>query len=137
MKQLYMLDTDTSIYTIKNRPISVRKQFVKLEMDQICISVVTYAELIFGTENSSDPKRNRAVLDHFARHLTVHDWDTTAAEHYGSVRHKLEREGTPIGSMDMMIAAHALSIGAVLVTNNEKHFRRVGGLKLTNWVKTP
>lgn len=130
-----MLDTDTSIYIIKKRPVSVKKQIDKLDMDQVCLSVVSYAELLFGTEHSSDPKRNRDVLDDFIRHLTVQDWDASAAEHYAAIRHKLESAGTPIGAMDMMIAAHARSMGAVLVTNNEKHFGRVNGLKLANWVK--
>lgn len=130
-----MLDTDTSIYIIKKRPASVKRHFDKLTMDQVCISVVTYAELLFGTEHSIDPKRNRSVLDDFTRHLAVQDWDTSAAERYGVIRHELESAGTTIGGMDMMIAAHAKSLGAVLVTNNEKHFGRVDGLKFTNWVR--
>ncbi|MHB8455366.1 MAG: type II toxin-antitoxin system tRNA(fMet)-specific endonuclease VapC [Acidiferrobacterales bacterium] len=129
-----MLDTDTSIYTIKKRPGSVKKHLGKLSMDQVCLSVITFAELLYGIEHSSNKKQNRASVDEFVRHLTVFDWDDRAAEHYGDIRHVLEVARTPIGSMDMMTAAHARSIDATLVTNNLKHFRRVKGLNIVNWV---
>lgn len=129
-----MLDADTCIYIIKKRPPSVKKQLDKLDLDQVCLSVVTYAELLYGTEYSSNKEQNREAVDEFARHLSVYDWDDKAAEHYAEIRHILEADGALIGAMDMMIAAHARSTDATLVTNNMKHFRRVKGLKIVNWV---
>jgi tRNA(fMet)-specific endonuclease VapC len=129
----YILDTDMCSYIIKERPESVRQRFQKLAMEQLCVSVVTYAELIYGVECSSSKRVNRPVIEDFVRHLDVMDWDAGAAEQYGMIRSELEVTGTPIGAMDMMIAAHAKSIKAVLVTNNQKHFTKIKGLKIDNW----
>jgi len=131
--KLYMLDTDMCSYIIKEHPESVRHRFQTLAMEQLCISVVTYAELIYGVERSSSKRVNRPIIEDFVRHLDVMDWDTEAADQYGVIRAELEAAGTPIGAMDMMIAAHAKSIKAVLVTNNQKHFTKVKGLKIDNW----
>jgi tRNA(fMet)-specific endonuclease VapC len=128
-----MLDTDMCSYIIKEHPESVRQRFQTLAMEQLCISVVTYAELIYGVARSSSKRVNRPIIEDFVRHLDVMDWDTEAADQYGVIRAELEAAGTPIGAMDMMIAAHAKSIKAVLVTNNEKHFTKVKGLKVDNW----
>ena len=128
-----MLDTDMCSYIIKERPESVRQRFQTLAMEQLCISVVTYAELIYGVARSSSKRVNRPIIEDFVRHLDVMDWDTEAADQYGVIRAELEAAGTPIGAMDMMIAAHAKSIKAVLVTNNQKHFTKVKGLKVDNW----
>jgi tRNA(fMet)-specific endonuclease VapC len=103
-------------------------------MEQLCISVITYAELVYGVERSSSKRVNRPIIEDFARHLDVVDWDTDAADHYGVIRAELEAAGTPIGAMDMMISAHAKSLKAVLVTNNQKHFTKVKGLKIENWI---
>ena len=132
--KLYILDTDTCSYIIRERPISVLERFRKLAMEQICISSVTYAELLYGVARSSSRRINRPIVDDFVRHLDVIDWDTGAAEQYGQIRADLEARGEPVGAMDMMIAAHAKSIKAVLVTNNQKHFARIKGLKVENWV---
>jgi len=129
----YMLDTDMCSYIIRERPESVRQRFKTLAMEQLCVSVVTYAELIYGVERSSSKRVNRPVIEDFVRHLDVMDWDTVAADQYGVIRAKLEAAGTLIGAMDMMIAAHAKSIKGVLVTNNQKHFTKVKGLKIANW----
>ena len=129
----YMLDTDMCSYIIKERPESVRQRFQKLAMEQLCVSVVTYAELIYGVERSSSKRVNRPIIEDFVRHLDVMDWDTGAADQYGMIRTELEVAGNPIGAMDMMIAAHAKSIKAVLVTNNQKHFTKIKGLKIDNW----
>ncbi len=129
----YMLDTDMCSYIIKEHPERVRQRFQKLAMEQLCISVVTYAELVYGVERSSSRRVNRPIIEDFVRHLDVMDWDTEAADHYGVIRAELETAGTPIGAMDMMIAAHAKSIKAVLVTNNQKHFTKVKGLRTDNW----
>ncbi len=129
----YMLDTDMCSYIIKNHPEHVFKRFQKLDMEQICISSVTYAEMIYGVERSSSKRINRPIIDDFVRHLDVLDWDTSAADQYGKIRTGLEAQGTPIGAMDMLIAAHAKSIAAILVTNNQKPFTKVKGLKIENW----
>jgi tRNA(fMet)-specific endonuclease VapC len=129
----YMLDTDMCSYIIREHPASVLKRFQTLAMEQLCVSVVTYAELIYGVERSSSRRINRPVIEDFVRHLDVMGWDTEAADQYGVIRAELEAAGTLIGAMDMMIAAHAKSIKAVLVTNNQKHFNKVRGLKIDNW----
>ena len=130
----YMLDTDMCSYIIKERPASVLEHFKKLDMDNICISIVTYAELIDGVERSSYKRINHAVIKDFTRHLDVIKWEINAAEQYAVIRTKLEAKGTPIGAMDMMIAAHAKSLNTILVTNYQKHFTKVTGLKIENWV---
>jgi len=130
----YMLDTDICSYIIREKPIKVFERFETLEMDQLCISVITYAELIYGVEHSSSKKINRSIVNDFANHLTIIEWDTSAAEHYGKIRAFLQADGNLIGAMDMMIAAHAVSQKMTLVTNNEKHFKRVPKLNIENWI---
>ncbi len=130
----YMLDTDICSYVIRERPLEVFEKFKKVEVNQLCISVVTYAELIYGVEHSSSRKINRPIIDDFVRHLDIITWDEDAAEHYGKMRAFLRAEGNIIGSMDMMIAAHARSQNMILITNNDKHFKRVPKLRLENWV---
>jgi len=129
----YMLDTDMCSYIIKEHPESVRQRFQTLAMEQLCVSVVTYAELIYGVERSSSKRINRPIIEDFVRHLDVMNWDTEAADQYGVIRAELEAAGTPMGAMDLMIAAHAKSIKAVLVTKNQKHFTKIKGLKIDNW----
>ena len=129
----YMLDTDISSYIIRNRPQSVRERFSKLESDQLCISAITEAELAYGIKAAGARIALRLDVEDFVRRLTVLEWGGAAVEHYADIRVKLEAAGTPIGNMDLMIAAHARSVGAVVVTNNEKHFGRVGGLTVENW----
>jgi tRNA(fMet)-specific endonuclease VapC len=132
--QLYMLDTDTCRYIIKDRPASVRTKFQQLQMEQICISIITYAELLYGVERSSSQRINRSIVDDFVKHLTIQQWDEAAANHYAPIRNHLQSTGQPIGGMDMQIAAHALSLNATLVTNNQRHFSRVPELVTDNWV---
>ena len=129
-----MLDTDMCSYIIKERPASVLHHFQELDMENICISVITYAELMYGVERSSSKRVNHSVIKDFTRHLDVMKWDIDAADQYAVVRTELEANGTPIGAMDMMIAAHAKSLKVVLVTNNKKHFTKVKGLEIENWV---
>jgi len=130
----YMLDTDICSYVIRERPLEVFEKFKKVEVNQLCISTVTYAELIYGVEHSSSRKINRPIIDDFARHLDIIAWDEEAAEHYGKIRAFLRVKGNIIGSMDMMIAAHVRSRNMILVTNNDKHFKRVPKLRIENWV---
>lgn len=132
--KLFMLDTDTCSYIIREKPASVLEHFSKLQINQICISAVTYGELLYGVARSSSTKVNRPIIDAFIRHLDVMTWGEAAAGHFGDVRTELEAAGTPIGAMDMLIAAHARSLHATLVTNNARRFSRVKGLKAENWV---
>lgn len=133
----YMLDTDICSYIIKKRPAVVLEYFKKIDMAQLCISSVTWAELLFGVEHSSSQKVNRAVIDDFVRHLTVLDWGRDAAEHYARIRAYLQSRGERIGAMDMMIAAHARSQEMTLITHNERHFARVPQLAVENWTVRP
>lgn len=128
----YLLDTNIVIYTIKNRPSRVREAFTR-HAGQIAISSVTLGELVFGAENSSKPEQNLAVVESFAARLEVLPFDANAAVHFGRIRSELKRSGTPIGPFDQMIAGHARGLGLVLVTNNQKEFKRVRGLLLENW----
>lgn len=129
----YMLDTDISSTIIRKRPESVRARFREAEGAQLCISVVSEAELLYGMKAKGSPRALAAMVADFLRRLTVLDWSRAAAQHYADIRAKLESAGAPIGNMDLLIAAHARSAGAVLVTNNQKHFLRVPGLKVENW----
>ena len=131
----YMLDTDICSYIIRERPLDVFERFKKIDMSQLYISVVTVAELIYGVEHSSSKKINRPIIDDFVHHLSILSWDQKAAEHYGKIRAFLRAEGSMIGPMDLMIAAHARSGAMTLVTNNDKHFNRVPQLEIENWAK--
>lgn len=130
----YMLDTDTCSYIIKNRPAHVAERFLSLKMEQLCVSVITYAELLYGVERSSSTRVNRPIVDNFIAHLDVLGWDRAAAGHYARIRTALEQQGQPIGGMDIQIGSHALSQGMILVTNNTRHFERITGLTLETWV---
>lgn len=130
----YMLDTNICIYVIKKRPPEVIGRFLAQEASDICISVITYAELMHGVYKSQKPEQNRIALMLFLSSVQTVDLDFKAAEEYGRIKACLEQNGTPIGPMDTLIAAHAKSLGLTVVTNNEKEFRRVEGLKTENWV---
>lgn len=131
---MYMLDTNICIYIIKKRPLELLEKFKAVPMEELCISVVTYAELEYGIERSSSKKMNREIIDDFVSHLTVVQWDIQAARQYGKIRAALEKKGTPIGNMDLLIAAHAISQKCVLVSNNLREFERVAHLQYENWV---
>jgi tRNA(fMet)-specific endonuclease VapC len=129
----YMLDTNIVIYTIKNKPEVVRSRF-KQHYGQMCISSVSYMELIFGAERSGNPEKNLRVLEGFVARMDVIPFENEAAVHSGQLRAELANKGTPIGPYDVMIAGHARSEGFILVTNNEKEFARVPGLRVENWL---
>ena len=131
---MYMLDTNICIYIINRRPPEVLDKFESMNPDALCISVVTQAELQYGVEKSSRPSRNQQVLDEFTSRLIVLPWAPIAAMQYGKIRKRLEKMGTVIGNMDLMIAAHALSEKHTLVTNNPREFGRVDGLVWENWL---
>lgn len=128
----YLLDTDTCIYVINERPTHVLDQFRKRPVEDVGISSITAAELSYGVAKGRSA-RNREALAAFLISLEVAPFDQQAALAYGDVRSSLERRGMPIGPLDLLIAAHALSIGATLVTNNLREFTRVDGLRCENW----
>lgn len=130
----YLLDTDTCIYVLNERPPQVLSQFLAHEEDGIAISVITAAELLFGVRKSAS-SRNLGALEKFLGALNVLDFDLEAARRYGELRAYLEKKGTPIGSMDMQIAAHALALDLTVVTNNEREFKRVPDLRVENWAR--
>ena len=130
----YMLDTNICIYIIKNKPESVVKELKRHDPKEICISAITYAELIHGVEKSMAVDKNRLALTLLLSNIEVLDFDINAANNYGKIRTYLEKQGTPIGPLDMMIAAHAQSLGYSIVTNNIKEFMRVPNLGVCNWV---
>ncbi|RZZ87963.1 type II toxin-antitoxin system VapC family toxin [Pseudoxanthomonas winnipegensis] len=130
---LYLLDTNICIYIINRRPPRVFEHFAGLQIGQVAISSITGAELDYGVAKSGS-QRNRQALDKFLAPLDVLSFDEAAMRRYGALRSGLERQGTPIGAMDQLIAAHALALDAVLVSNNLREFERVPGLRLENWV---
>ncbi len=129
-----MLDTNICIYLIKQQPPTVIERFLAYPVGAIGLSSITVAELAFGVQKSRHVAKNRLALEQFLAPLEVASFDHEAALSYGRVRARLEMLGSPIGSMDLLIAAHALSLGVRLVSNNLRAFRRVPGLKLENWV---
>lgn len=130
-----MLDTNTASYVIKGSAPAIDARLRKLDVMQVCISAITRAELRFGVRRLSSPTQLAAEVERFLSGVHTLAWDEVSADQFAEVRADLERAGTPIGSMDTMIAAHAKAINAVLVTNNMKHFRRVKGLAIENWTK--
>ncbi|MCB2146524.1 MAG: type II toxin-antitoxin system VapC family toxin [Deltaproteobacteria bacterium] len=132
----FMLDTNICIYIIKRKPANVIERFKQTEISQIGISSITLSELSYGVSKSSRPGQNQMALAQFIAPLEILPYPDDAAHYYGDLRTRLEKMGTPIGSLDLLIAAHALSVGCRLVTNNEKEFARIPNLKIENWVST-
>lgn len=129
----YLLDTNICIYLIRRQPEKAIREMMKQQIGDLGISSVTIAELQFGVAKSAHIDRNRAALEQFLAPLVIADFDATAAMYYGVIRAFMERNGTPIGSLDTLIAAHALSLDVALVTNNEREFGRVPELMVVNW----
>ena len=129
----YMLDTNICIYIIKKKPEKVICELHKHSPNEICISSVTYAELVHGVEKSQAVEKNRLALTMLLSNIAIMDFDVGAANCYGKIRADLEKKGTPIGPLDMMIAGHAMSLGYTVVTNNTREFSRVDKLKIENW----
>jgi tRNA(fMet)-specific endonuclease VapC len=129
-----MLDTNICIYIIKQKPQAVLERFSSFPMGAVGISVITLAELEYGVSKSKQPVRNSEALEEFISPLEIAVFDRPATIAYGNVRALLEKRGHPIGSMDLLIAAHALSLGVPLATNNVREFKRVPNLRVENWV---
>ncbi len=130
----YLLDTIICIYLIKKNPVSVIHRFDEHRVGDIGISSITVAELSYGVQKSQRRKGNQAALLQFLSPLVIAEFNTDAAFSYGQIRAELENRGTPIGSLDTLIAGHAVSMGVTLVTNNEREFSRVPGLVVESWV---
>ncbi len=129
----YMLDTNIVIYVIKKRPIQALEVFNR-HAGLMCISSITFAELLHGVEKSEKPEHNLRQVEDFVSRLEVLDYNKKAAAHYGDIRADLERKGMTIGVNDLHIAGHARSEAMVLVTNKLREFDRVVGLRLDNWI---
>jgi tRNA(fMet)-specific endonuclease VapC len=129
----YLLDTNICIYLIKKKPLTVLQKFEAQTVGEIGISTITVAELQFGVHKSQYPTQNQRALEQFLIPLAIVEFDYLAAVAYGRIRAILEQQGTPIGSLDLLIAAQALSLDITLITNNLREFSRVPNLKLVNW----
>ena len=130
---MYLLDTDTCSYILKNHSASVRSRFKKLHVGDLAVSEITAAELYYGAQRHAQRGAAiRADIDDFLSRLRVLPWQ--GMREYAQLRYDLESKGMPIGNMDLLIGSHALNLGATLVTNNLAHFRRVAGLTCENWV---
>jgi len=129
-----MLDTNICIYIIKQQPEAVLRRFLEYQVGDIGISSITLSELRYGVAKSKHREKNSNALDEFLIPLEILPFDEDAALAYGEIRSSLEIAGTPIGAMDLLIAAHAVSQGVTLITNNLRKFSRVSGLAVVDWV---
>ena len=134
MAERYLLDTNICIYIAKHNPLSVRERFAQHLVNELAMSVITLGELRFGSEKSQAKEKALAVIEGLASVMCIAELPEEAAEHYGQIRAELQKSGKIIGNNDLWLAAHARSQGWVLVTNNEKEFLRVNGLKVENWL---
>ena len=133
--RLFMLDTDTCIFLMRGDSPALAAKVQSVPLQQQVMSAVTFAELTYGVQASAAAKRkqNQSVLDSLVLHLAVLDWPQDAAKHYAEIRADLKKRGAQLGAADLMIAAHARAMGAIVVTNNVKDFDRVKGLEVENW----
>lgn len=131
----YLLDTNICIYIIKKKPDSVLKRLNQTPLGQIGISSITIAELDYGARKSANSEKNLIALNLFLIPFEIFNFDYPATIEYGKIRSQLEKNGTPIGPIDLLIAAHAKSLNYIMVTNNEREFNRVDGLNVENWVQ--
>ena len=134
MAEHYLLDTNICIYIAKHNPASVRERFAQHAVNELAMSVITLGELRFGAEKSQAKEKALTVIEDLASLMNIEDLTESTAEHYGQIRAELQKSGQMIGNNDLWIAAHARSQDWVLVTNNEKEFLRVDGLRVENWV---
>ena len=130
---MYMLDTNICIYAIKNKPGQVLQRLQENLSKGLCISAITLAELEHGVEKSANPEKNQMALIQFLSILDILPFDDLAAAEYGNICAYLQKQGTPIGTMDMLIAGHARAENLILVTNNVREFKRVPNLCIENW----
>ena len=128
-----MLDTDTCVFILRRSSAAILRKIQAVPVQQQVVSVVTYAELLYGLQLALKKKSNQVAVEGLARHLAILDWPQEAAKHYAEIRADLKKKGSMIGANDLLIAAHARSLGAVVVTNNTKDFVRIKGLRIENW----
>ncbi len=131
---IYLLDTNICIAIIKKCPPEVKAKMIQRDIGEVAISSIVLAELWYGVELSVKQAENQAALSDFLQYVLVLDWPEQAGREYGKIRAHLKQKGTPIGANDLLIAAHALALDAILVSDNSREFLRVPGLKLENWV---
>jgi tRNA(fMet)-specific endonuclease VapC len=131
----YILDTNICVYIIKKKPIHVFEKFKSLTIGSIGISSISLAELQYGIAKSSKPEKNQEALYKFITPLEILDFDYMASIEYGKIKTGFEKRGLSIGPLDTLIASHAMSLDLTLVTNNEREFERIKGLRIENWVK--
>jgi len=131
----FMLDTNACVALIRRHDERILGRVKRCRPEELCVSAVTLSELEYGAARSADTPKNRLALAEFMTPIAVVPYDDTVAVSYGRIRTELESKGMPIGPLDTMIAAHALSLGLTLVTDNEREFRRVPGLMVQNWAK--
>ena len=132
---IYLLDTNICIYIIKNKYIEIAKKISKVGIENISVSSITIAEMEYGIAKSSRPQEAESKLYEFLVPFTIVDFNTNSARYYGKIRNELNAKGTPIGSMDLMIASIAMASEMKIVTNNVKEFERIPGLQIENWIK--
>ncbi len=131
----YLIDTNICIYIMNKRPIGIIHKFKLFDVGEIGVSTITVSELQYGVSRSKNRKLNKQRIKEFLSPLEILPYDEIAAGIYGDIRLQLEKRGEPIGPLDLLIAAHALSRNLVLISNNEKEFKRIKKLKVENWVK--
>jgi tRNA(fMet)-specific endonuclease VapC len=129
-----MLDTDICAFILRRSSDALMARIQAVPLRQQVMSVMTYAELLYGVQLSSKKKANQAAVDALSRHVAVLQWPQEAAGHYAEIRADLKKKGSMIGANDLLIAAHARSLDAIVVTNNTKDFARVKGLRIENWM---
>lgn len=131
----YLLDTNICVCIIRKASSAALMHIQSKQLGEIAISAITLAELEYGIARSNYPDRNRVALMEFVLPFAILDFDQRASIEYGPIRSLLEAKGKPIGPMDLLLAAQAKSRGLILVTNNEREFKRVEGLRVENWAK--
>ena len=129
----YLIDTNICIYIMNKRPAGVIKKFKQFDLGEVGISTITVSELQYGVAKSTHRNENQQRLEQFIAPLDILPYDEMAAGAYGDIRFQLDKNGQPIGPLDLLIAAHALSQNLILVTNNDKEFKRIKSLKVENW----
>src|SRR3954463_1165155 len=130
----YLLDTNTASYAIKGNLPRVRERLQEIALAEVAISVITEAELRFGVLRLPEAKRLAIVVEEFLRFTDIRPWDSAAAQNYAQLRASIEQQGRPMGNLDLMIAAHSLALGTILVSS-DRVFRRVKDLKLEDWTR--
>jgi tRNA(fMet)-specific endonuclease VapC len=131
----YLIDTNICIYIMNKRPIGIIHKFKQFDVGEIGVSTITVSELQYGVAKSKNRRSNEQRVEEFLSPLAILPYDEIATTIYGDIRLQLEKSGVPIGPLDLLIAAQGLSRNIVLITNNEKEFKRVHNLKVENWVK--